>query len=342
MSDFLVSVFAPVKGLRVYRHPGMIPIPEENYGLSQSEIVLGRSSSLIVIKRLTSSEGQHGLRLSVHKQVFEHGMTRDGHSFGVAIDLFDAIPESDSLLTVIGGILFLMERSCVKSNQFCTQSEFEDFLKSKLDASVARAIRDIRFLERKLLPDLTYRRSGSATFSYQMPDDVFDIKSLPIIDRCLIDPISMLFKKIYLYREGHSELGDSHSIQPLLFSAEGSSQAVCLLVEEYEAQRKNTSILNEKVNSLAAEIKLQGQSNGNDVSNPSSDILLSQIKRAVREEVKSAMLHSSRAGSGPLTQTIDKLTIRDFFRSRYWFALISAIGVGSVAMVIYFLFYWYG
>ena len=339
-----MSIFAPVKGLRVYKHPGMYLVPEDSYGVSHSELILGISSCVLVVKRLISPEGHEGLRISVHKQVYEHGMTRDGHSFGVAIDLIDRIPDPNSLLTVLGGILVLLDRSCVHANHFCAQAEFEEFLKLKLEASITRATQDLHFTEQKLLPNLSDRVMGSTAYSYAVSNDVFDPKSLPIVEWFLNDAGAMLCKSVFIYQEGFATLGDGASVQPLQLSGEMSSRAIQLLAEEHEKHKKNVSILNEKVNELTSEIRHQASGIVTPAAsqNSSVEMILKQVKSSVREEVRSALQQFMKTERMTPVGADKKINMKIFFRSGFWRALLY-VGAAALVMIVTFaLFYSFG
>jgi hypothetical protein len=297
MNLISLIVFAPVNGLRAYKYPSMQLVNDDSYGLSDSVLSLALGGSALVVKKISNVDGEPTLRLSVHKQVYETGMSRSGHSFGAALDISGNMPTIDSALTVLIGVLDLLEDKCVNSNSFCDKSTFENLL-SVLQPVLTRALQDLKDTGKKIFPDLSKNLDARSSYFYSLKEDMLSNESVELVTWCANSIGGMLCKCLILFRTGMAQPGPL--IEGLPSVIDMSRLGTDLLIKEYQEANSQLVTHVEKISELDKEI-LQLRASASGVqADPSFDSLISQIKLAVRDEVKAAFTRSSIKTPSPL------------------------------------------
>lgn len=323
-------VFAPVSGLRAYTHPSMHLVNDDSYGLSDSVLSLAVGGSALVVKKTINLNGEPTLRLSVHKQVYEKGMSRSGHSFGAALDISGNLPSIDSALSVLGGVLDLIEVRCVDSNSFCDKATFENLL-SVLQPILTRALQDLEDTGKKILPDLSKNLDARSSYFFTLKEDVLSDESAELISWCANSLGGMLCKSLILYRSGMAQPGAL--VEGLPSVIDMSRLGADLLIKEYQDANSQLVTQVEKISDLDKEI-LQLRASASVVkADPSFESLISQIKLAVRDEVKAAFTRSSIKTPSPSKKQPSSSFL---FQMKVIFPLSIVISALAGAAVSYF------
>ena len=331
MNRISLVIFAPVNGLRAYKYPSMQLVNDDSYGLSDSVLSLAVGASALVLKKITTSHYESCLRLSLHKQVYENGMSRPGHAFGAALDISGSMPSMTSALTVLSGVLDLLDDRCVNSNSFCDKATFEDLLNT-LQPVLTRALQDLKDTGKKVLPDLTKSLDRRSSYCYPLKEDILGSEALEVVSWCANTLGGMLCKSLILYRIGMAQPG---ALVESLPSLEDMSQLGAeLLIKEHQETNGQLVSLVEKVAELDKELLQLRASTSSAKTDPSLDALISQVKLTIRDEVKAAFSKNSiKVPAIPNRQSSRSFFLQYKAMVPLWF-LVGAIAGAAIS---YFL-----
>lgn len=205
MTDFKIYVFGPASGSIAFELPSCEKCNDDKLFLASSEFELKRESSIFKIERFHRS-GLSILRASIYKQVFERGMDRMGHSFGVSIEFIGAIALPNTIQNTLIEILNFVENDCVANKEFCEFESFKNFVESNFLA-VFPGIKSQLYQEvsdLKLKKHLNYFNPNSFCCEVASIEDA----SVALhINWFINSPVSLFISSIIIYPENSGVSG---------------------------------------------------------------------------------------------------------------------------------------
>ena len=202
MGDASITIFGPADGFKAYRLPLMTEVSDGGYALADSVIQLKQNGGAFVIHRLPTTTKTLFHRFSVYRQVYEPTLSRLGHVFGASLDCFGELRSSESIVSVLSGLLSLVEEGCVHDSKFCDLLEFKGFLSNKVMAVFDRAVDDLqpaKYIAHEISSPSGMGDGSAGIYSYAISGDLFGADVVRLINWFLYQSGGMLCKALYLY-----------------------------------------------------------------------------------------------------------------------------------------------
>lgn len=265
MTDFRLFVFGPASGSIAFQLPSCEKWNDDKLFLASSDFELNKKCLVFKIERVVNVDSDF-FRVILYKQVYERGMDRMGHSFGVAIDLFDVLPSPSLIQSTLLEILVFVEKYCVTNEDFCGFENFSTFIKIEFNDVYNGIVRElfsesIHFKTKKHIDGIALK-----SFSRQVTT-IDDISVSEFIDWFINGSSSHFITSLIIYPENSGTPGNNFpyydaikfydQIIPLMHKKIINFESSLALIKSNELLKTNTiAELNEINNALNKKISL--------------------------------------------------------------------------------------
>ena len=129
-----VMVFGPASGAIAFGYPDGQRVNDDSVFLPSSAFSLEAGRSAVRLSRHERAR-EAVVRLGVYRQIYEPGMSRLGHCFGVVFEFGSNVPSGAVALKTIGQLVDLVEGHCCRAGTFCDYRTFVSFLNEEIEPS---------------------------------------------------------------------------------------------------------------------------------------------------------------------------------------------------------------